>query len=141
MGLVSSKCRKCGGSGIVSCTSCYGSGRKNSNLYLPDDHAGDCFACRGSGQVNCTECRGTGIVHEYEADNNGFNSNTTFSSSSSSGSTYSSSGSYGSTKSGRKKRGFWVKLIEAIVAAVILVGLGVEDAAPVVFLLVLIFGL
>ena len=81
-----------------------------------------------------------------ESAGNDLESSTIFSENSSSGSSYSGSSFWGGggltrSKGSRKKSSFWVRLIEAVVAAGILVALGVENFAIVVFFLILIWGL
>lgn len=139
MGTVLKMCGRCHGSGSMTCTNCYGSGRKDPNMYLPDDPAGECWACRGTGSVSCSFCNGRGQVEEYTLDygssssSYGSSSDTYTSSSStyrSSGSSSYSGGSGKKYKSKKKKMGFFKKLLLAIVAAFAITFLGgISDSA------------
>ena len=56
--IIMTRCRKCGGSGEMTCKYCGGDGY---NAY-----GGQCQHCYGTGEVKCTQCNGTGEVEKKE---------------------------------------------------------------------------
>ena len=63
-------CSRCGGSGMMTCPTCHGTGTTDKTVYAPDYGNGGglsvtdrrCSMCGGARQIQCSLCFGKGVV-------------------------------------------------------------------------------
>lgn len=63
-------CSRCGGSGMMTCPTCHGTGTTDKTVYAPDYNSGGglsvtdrrCSMCGGARQIQCSLCFGKGVV-------------------------------------------------------------------------------